>query len=431
MVFKESEKLELKTSLSEWREIIISLVSFANKKGGKVIVGITDKGLPSSLKMGKNTVEDFANKIKNNTDPTLYPSINIKTFGLGEIMEIEVSESDNKPVFAFDKSYVRVGRTNQKLSTSEIRNLIKSYTLPDLDEQSIDISRINRQELVEFFKEYEYVPLRKDSVSYGEYLCFASKNILFPNATIKVARFKGKVPVDFIDENCFDDFLLSAPEKIMSFIKRHINKQIIITGRAEHKEVWDYPLQALREAVTNAIVHRDYSDSGNIQIRIFDDRIEIWSPGLLPKEIKIAEIFKQARSIPRNRSIVSIFHKYNLIENWGTGFPRMLSLCKENKNPEPEFCVKLDAFVVIFKKSEGANEGLSEGANEGLSEGANEGLKSFIAYLKKNQGSNLSFVSRDLKIPKKTLERWASSLKKDRKIEFKGSKKKGGYFIIS
>ncbi len=103
MHLKESEKIELKSSFSEWREAIVSLCAFANKKGGKVVIGMNDDGVASGIQVGKNTIEDFANKIKNNTDPILYPSINVKTFGLGEIVEIEVSESDNKPVFAFDR----------------------------------------------------------------------------------------------------------------------------------------------------------------------------------------------------------------------------------------------------------------------------------------------------------------------------------------
>jgi len=80
----------------------------------------------------------MANKVKINTDPILYPSINVKTFGPGEIVELEIPESDNKPVFAFEKAYVRVGKTNQKLSATEIRDQIKRYTLPDFDQRILD-----------------------------------------------------------------------------------------------------------------------------------------------------------------------------------------------------------------------------------------------------------------------------------------------------
>jgi ATP-dependent DNA helicase RecG len=94
---------------------------------------------------------------------------------------------------------------------------------------------------------------------------------------------------------------------------------------------------ALREAILNALVHRDYVDNGNIQIRIFDNFIEIWSPGLLTKELNIKELLKNNRSIPRNREILAIFHKAGEIENWGTGFSRICESCIENGNPPVVF----------------------------------------------------------------------------------------------
>ena len=119
MQYKESENLELKSSFSEWKEIIITLSAFANKNGGMVVVGLDDNGISVNLQIGKRTIEDFVNKIKKCVDPILYPSINVKTFGLGEIVEIKIPKSDNKPVFAFERAYVRVGKTNQKLSQTE------------------------------------------------------------------------------------------------------------------------------------------------------------------------------------------------------------------------------------------------------------------------------------------------------------------------
>jgi ATP-dependent DNA helicase RecG len=92
----ENERLEFKASFGEWKEIIKTLCGFANKSGGTVIVGFDNEGNPCSLKIGKKTIEDFVNKIKNNTDPVLYPSIDIKTFALGNIVEIEVHKINTK-----------------------------------------------------------------------------------------------------------------------------------------------------------------------------------------------------------------------------------------------------------------------------------------------------------------------------------------------
>ena len=107
---------------------------------------------------------------------------------------------------------------------------------------------------------------------------------------IKGARFKGKTMVHFLDMKDFKGNLIAAVDEVLDFIQRHISMGVGIGAKAARDEKWDYPLEALREAVVNAIVHRDYTDPGNIQIRIFDDRLEIWSPGLLPKELNIKNL---------------------------------------------------------------------------------------------------------------------------------------------
>jgi len=154
MQYKESEILELKSSFGEWKEIILSLSSFANKRGGTVIVGLSDQGQPLHLQLGKNTIEDFVNKVKNHTDPVLYPSINVKTFGLGEIVEITIPKSDYKPVFAFDKAWVRVGRSNVKMTSNEIRELILRYTYKEFDTKKISLKnkevKLDQQTLEKF-----------------------------------------------------------------------------------------------------------------------------------------------------------------------------------------------------------------------------------------------------------------------------------------
>jgi ATP-dependent DNA helicase RecG len=192
MDYKESETLELKSSFSDWKAIIISLAAFANKKGGQVLVGLADDGKAANLRVGKSTIEDFVNKLRNHTDPVLYPSINVKTFGLGEIVSIQVPESDQKPVFAFDRAYIRVGKTNIKLTASEVRQMIKTYTLPDYDEAVLNKSRENieldTEMIISLNKEYfkfkglssdeilkRLEVIKEDRLTNAGYLCFAKK----------------------------------------------------------------------------------------------------------------------------------------------------------------------------------------------------------------------------------------------------------------
>jgi ATP-dependent DNA helicase RecG len=443
MQIQESEITELKSTFGEWKEIITTLCAFANKNGGTVIVGLDDNAKPVNLQIGKNTIEEFVNKLRTNTDPVLYPSINRKTFALGEIVEINIPKSDYKPVFAFGRAYTRVGRNTIVLSANEIRNLSQIYTLPDFDKQKTGlkigqfnfdnklVTGINKQHFnfpdnsvaQNIFSEFGVI---KDSyILNAGYLCFVKENIMFSNAHIKAARFKGDTPVSFIDMQEFTGNIINAVDETINFIKKHINMSVIIDGKPAHTEMWEYPLTALREAIINAVVHRDYTVKGNIQIRIFDNSLEIWSPGLLPKEIDIANIMKTNRSIPRNQLLADIFHELNYIEAWGTGLLRIIELSKQYKLKQTLFEHIQGAFVIKFIK----NEGINKGINKGLDGGINEGLNSLLRHIKNNPGENSTVLARQIDKPQKTVERWLAELKKSDKIIFKGSKKTGGYFI--
>lgn len=446
-MYRESETLEKKSSFAAWKEIIISLSAFANKKGGKVVVGLDDQGNPAGLGIGKDTLEEMANKIKMHTDPILYPSINVKTFGPGEIVELEIPESDNKPVFAFEKAYVRVGKANQKLSATEIRDLVKRYTLPDFDQRTlaqdfktIDLDVLAIRRLNETVFHFGKIPerrileklmvLKNGKLTNAGYLSFARENEMIPSAVIKGARFKGKTMVHFLDMKDFKGNLIASVTEVLDFIQRHISMGVDIGAKATRDEKWDYPLGALREAVVNAIVHRDYTDPGNIQIRIFDDRLEIWSPGLLPKELNIKNLLVENRSIPRNRGLAKIFHDIGFIECWGTGFQRMVEGCAINGNPKPEFREMAGAFVVKFLRRI-ANEGISEGINRGISEaangGANEGINRLWGFIRNNPDKRVVEIAEALDVPPKTLERWIKKLREEGMIVFVGPRKTGGY----
>lgn len=301
-VLKESENIELKKSFSEWKEIIISLVAFANRKGEKIIDGIDDLGEFVNMKVGKNTIEDFVNKVKQHSDPVLYPSINVMEFALGEYVEIEVQESDNKPVFAFDKAYIRTGKSNLKISNTHLRELIKRYQTPDFDRQTsnLDISHtvLNQKWILSLNEKYFKIDslevnrilmklevLHENKLTKAGFLCFADNIATLPNAIIKLARFKGDTPDVFIDMKNTMCNIIEAVNESLSFISRSINMKVEIEKKAQRIEKWEYPVEALREGIINAIVHRDYTDAGNIQVRIFDNRIEIWSAQKREKQI--------------------------------------------------------------------------------------------------------------------------------------------------
>jgi len=213
----------------------------------------------------------------------------------------------------------------------------------------------------------------------------------------------------------FNSSLVLAVDEVLDFIKRHISMEVIFLGKAERDDVWDYPLDSLKEAIINALVHRDYFDSGNIQIRIFDNRLEIWSPGLLPKEIDIKNLFKEHRSIPRNKEIVKIFHDIELIEGWGSGFKRMREECFKNGNSEPEFSEKTGAFIITLRKRKKSSEKSSE---------------KILDIIRNNLEISAKELSKKLDISQRAVEKNIAKLKQAGSLKRIGSDKGGRWLIL-
>ncbi len=437
MVLKESEKIELKETLGEWREIIISLGAMANKKGGKVVVGLNDKSEPLELEFPTKSIDDIVNKIKQNTDPQLYPSVNPKTFGPGEILEIEVKESDFKPVFAFDKTYIRVGATNQKMSSTEIRETIKRYELPKFDEQksgaSVKQTPLDRKVIKSLSKDYLAVLkdlglVESEQLTNAGYLCLCQKNTRYPNAHVKVGRFKENTMSVFLDQQELESNVVRAVTESVDFIKKNTRLAFELTGEPAHKEKWEYPITALREALINALIHRDYHDPGNIQVRIFDASLEIWSPGLLPKELTITNLENESRSIPKNRVLYKFFKHLKLIEGWGSGFKRMVEGCIAYGCPKPIFEEKAGAFVISFFPVS-VNEGVNEGVNTPTR--LTENQQEILNILQRDPSLTILQLTDRVGIDISNVEKSVAKLKMLNRLTRVGSDKSGYWKVLS
>ena len=168
-----------------------------------------------------------------------------------------------------------------------------------------------------------------------------------------------------IDDNYIEGDLISQVDEVMSAIQKNINVRYEITG-IRRKEIWDYPISALREAVLNAICHRDYRELSEITIKIFDDYISIWNPGGLPIGTTLEDIFDPAHhSNPRNALIAQVFYDIGEIERYGSGIQRIIEDCKNAGLPIPEFKEAFGGFQVIFRKDIYTEEYLrSLGLNE-------------------------------------------------------------------
>ena len=405
----ESQSLEFKESLGLKDEIGETVSALSNSDGGAVIIGVSNSGGVLGVDIGKNSLEEFANYIKRNTDPQVFPSVKILEIGGKNAVMVEVEESQEKPVFFKNHAYKRVGKTNQRISSSELRKLAKEsgervyWDKQICEDASLD--DISEEKIRQFLRKAKYErrleidpdisvkeTLERLSLIKGEKLTNAalllfgkSPQRYFLQTEVRCARFKGTEAVKpFVDMKVFDGDITEQVNKALNFVLEHtLLSAWLVPGKAEREERNEYPSDAIREAIVNAICHRDYESTGNVQVRIFDDRIEVWNPGSLPDPLTLEDLKKRHKSIPRNPLIAKCFFLIKFIEQWGTGTNEMVKRCLEWGLPEPEFEYVTGDVVVTFMKTKLTEEYLDK-------LGLNERQKKAIKYLKENKEITLS-----------------------------------------
>lgn len=398
----ESETIEFKPSLSQMDKITQSISAFSNTKGGTVVIGVSDKGEILGVDIGKNTIESLANQIKQNTDPMAYPSIHVEDCDNKQIVVIEVVEGKQKPVLAYGRAFMRVGKSNQKLGFERIRNLAietskvhwdericEDASLDDLDEEKIRWflkgAKHSRGLDIDDNSPVEEALLRLKLLKSGKptngaVLLFARDlQQKFIQSEVKCIRFKGTgVTGEMIDLRTVGGDVFEQLIATEKFVFNNIALSAWIEdGKIQRQERWEYPPKAIREVLANAISHRDYEISSKVQVRIFDDRMEFWNPGRLPEGWDVETLKKAHESIPRNPSIAKQFFWVKYIEEVGTGTNKIVEWCIDWGLPEPEFELKETSFVVTFRKSRLTDEYLEK-------LGLNERQKKAITYLKEH-----------------------------------------------
>ncbi|MBI4980485.1 putative DNA binding domain-containing protein [Candidatus Woesearchaeota archaeon] len=352
---KESQTVEFKKSLAEINEILETISAFANTKGGKILVGVgenkdgTVKEVVGITIKGKE-IENLTNEIKQNTDPVIFPSIDITQMEGKDVVLITLKECDTKPVFAKGNTFMRVGKTNRKLSVQEIRRMTKEsidYSFTELPCEEATLKDIDLDFVKNFIKQYERIfgskilskprqllqslgCLKNNKLANAGLLLF-SKNPqkYFPYAIVAVARYKGNtVGTEKLDYKEFSGNVFDQIDKTEEYIKNHIALMSQLhPHKVQREDIPEYPLFAIRELVVNAVAHRDYAERGKIIIKMFYDRIEYYNPGGLPGSITPKNIINMQKS--RNPTLVRVLNKLKYIEELGEGWDRIM---EEYKN---------------------------------------------------------------------------------------------------
>lgn len=255
---------------------------------------------------------------------------------------------------------------------------------------------------------------------------------------IQCARFKGVERVHFIDKKDFDGTLLSQVEGAYNFVLEHINLGVEIKG-LYRKEQYELPEAIIRELILNAVIHRNYMMSSCVQVAVYDDRVEISSPGSLFGTLTLQEALSGRSSI-RNKVIAGVCEKLGVVEGWGTGLKRIIDVCHEMNIREPEFLeignlLRVNLFRPTYKAETSTVEESRESALE--SDGLpckctvnvpEIALKTYSA-LKENPRATSAELAEILGIALPTVKNHISILKKCGSIERVGSDKSGYWKI--
>ena len=423
MVHGESERVEFKSSFND--EALETIGSFSNSNGGSLIVGVNDDGQSTGLQLGKKSLEDIANRVQAVTDPRIQPSINVYTVDNSNIILIKVSASLGTPVSVRGRFFKRVGKTNQRMSQSEIMSrLIKGFgkhwdgmAFDEYKFQDLDLGQLEKFRTLSNNIGRKIIPKSTSDTVLLEKLNLMCDNKLtrasvllfggriapfFPSAFIKIGRFRS--PTMIVDDKQITGTLPEQLDEVMSWFRSKLSTEFVITGEPQREVIWEYPLEAIREAVINMLCHRDYSNIAHSQIRVYDDRIEFWNAGSLPVDLSVESLFVEHNSYPRNPLIATIFSYLGLVEEWGSGTVRIVDELVQAGLPKPEFISESGRFKVIFYKD---HSGDNSFAQLDLTE---KQLHIFKLFEQKNIGLKSSDISATLDMPERTVRRYLNEL---------------------
>ena len=426
-------KEKVKSSLSR------ELTAFANASGGRIFIGIDDngciKGVSNSNKI-KSQIQDIANNCQ--------PSIEISITEFQNIIIIQIPEGKEKPYQCADGFFIRMGANSQKMKREQIIDFLQAEGQIRFEEQfhpkfnfekHYDSSKLSiflrmagitknldDSIILENLGVAEIVSGKLKMKNVGVLFFAKSIETLCEQATITCAVFDDEDRITILNRKDYSDDIITNINNALHFVKQELRVKYVMTGEARRKEFYEIPLEVMREAIVNAVAHRDYFLYGSHTIiEIFDNRIEISNPGGLPKGLSEKEFGTKA--VRRNQIIATLLQRVNLVENMGTGINKIKKLLKDSGNRDAKFSFK-NFFTIVFHR-ESTSQIKIGGVNGGVSDGVNQ----ILEFIETNPNIRVKDIQRHLKFSTRTIERYIKILKEKGLIEFKGSSKLGGYFV--
>ncbi len=466
----ESKNVEFKENLPEKSiKYMKSVVAFANGTGGKIIFGIADKTrevVGFSKEDVFKTMDAIANAVSDSCEPAIIPDITLQTIEDKTVIVVEVSEGRQRPYYikALGRDggvYVRVAGTTRLADEYMIKELMfegsnryfdqtlctgVSITDEDIDalckamreqaiknahneEQKASVKEVGRQQLRSWG-----VLIERDGKDYpsNAYAILTGCGAL--HIATQCGVFKGSTKEVFVDRREYTGPIWEQIDEAFQFVLRNIHLGATIVG-IYRQDVYEIPLDAIRELIINAAVHRSYLDHGNIQVAVYDNRLEITSPGKLPMG-QTLERMKEGYSQIRNEALAYAFSYMNLIEHWGSGIPRIIGKVKAAGLREPEFIGgEVDLRVNIYRGQINASDvkndinGVKNGVELAVIDALDQSQK-LLKIIAGNPTATQAQYAEQLGVSKRTVSRIFADLQERGVLEQKGTRRKAKWAII-
>ena len=366
----ESINIEYKVEMPKKSEKYMkTVVAFANGRGGRIVFGVDDKTL-NIVGMNPDTIfqtmDSITNAISDSCEPKIYPDVTLQSIDDKTIIVVEIHPGPMRPYYIKNKglvdgTYVRVAGTSRHAEGYMLKELILEGQNRYFDNEPCEYLEINEDDIKDLCDKMKKIAientwndeekaairdvtknilitwgiLKEDNgkiIPANAYALLTGKMQIQP--AIQCAVFKGKTRAYFVDRREFSGPIQDQVQLAFQYVLEKINMGMQIKG-IYRQDVYELPINSVRELIANAVAHRNYLEPGNIQVAIFDDRLEVTSPGMLLNTVSIKKMI-EGYSRLRNPAIANAFAYMKIIEKWGTGIPRILRECKEYGLKKPE-----------------------------------------------------------------------------------------------
>ena len=365
----ESETLEFKRDIPEQSEKYIkTVVAFANGKGGTIVFGVDDKtrkivGIKKADVFKKADI--IADTIFNSCEPKIRPSINLQEIDKRYIIVVTIPPGMLQPYYIksmgiTEGTFVRVAATTRVAERYMLKELVLEGENESYDQQPVGKSVTSEEienlcdRIYEFtagtLDKKERAALRRPTVNQllswkllkkngralmasNGFRLLQGENEDYPDAKIQCAVFKGSTRGEFLKRQNMDGPIFEQIESAYQFVMQNLPVQSKVKGLFRHDRTL-LPESAVREAIANAICHRSYLIPRKVQVALYEDRLEVTSPGSLCKDITV-EKMREGMSSVRNKGIAEAFIYMRIVETWGSGIPNIYKAMQEYGLPEP------------------------------------------------------------------------------------------------